>query len=179
MMFSLNSILFALRHTKMHCRKILHNAIMLLVIVGEIVILKYQQKCLHWLSEEMGKEREKGTISWYVKHPYTNDDSEKDYDGTEANETLQIIQETQNRVHFRIWVYYRANQEEGRKQIIAWRSGEEGENASRWFNAPESFQFQLFIDLPGEVWRTLLKNVLSPPYTFLTEKAKPGQEINF
>lgn len=75
----------------------------------------------------MGKEREKGTISWYVKHPYTNDDSEKDYDGIEANETLQIIQETQNRVRFIIWVYYRANQEEGRKQIIACRSGEEGE----------------------------------------------------
>lgn len=75
----------------------------------------------------MGKEREKGTISWYVKHPYTNDDSEKGYDGIEANETLQIIQETQNRVRFIIWVYYRANQEEGRKQIIACRSGEEGE----------------------------------------------------
>lgn len=44
MVFLLNSILFALRHTKMHCRKVLHNAIMLLVIVGEIVMFKYQQK---------------------------------------------------------------------------------------------------------------------------------------
>lgn len=44
MMSSLSSILFALRRAKMHCRKVLHNAIMLLVIVGEIVIFKYQQK---------------------------------------------------------------------------------------------------------------------------------------
>lgn len=44
MMFSLSSTLFALRHTEMHCRKVLHNAITLLVIAGQIVIFKYQQK---------------------------------------------------------------------------------------------------------------------------------------
>lgn len=44
MMFSLSFTLFALRHTRMHVRKVLHNAIMLLVLVGEIVMFKYQQK---------------------------------------------------------------------------------------------------------------------------------------
>lgn len=44
MMFSLSSALFALRHTKMHYRKVLLHAIMLLAIVGEIAIFEYQQK---------------------------------------------------------------------------------------------------------------------------------------